>query len=434
MSRLNNRKIDAEIADAMRAGSERRIWDDDPKGLGLRIKPSGTATYFIQYRSPDTFKKVRHTLGQHGRLTLDQARKKAKSLLGGVTDGADPAQSKKAAVQAAREALTISELCDDYVRDAEEGVVTYRGRPKKANTLAIDKGRIKRHIKPTMGDKLVKDITSQEIERAMHDIRLGKTAVDERTGPYGRARVTGGAGVAGRTISLLGAILTYARKRGIRVDNPAHAVERPPDGKRNRTLAPVEYKAMGDALNALEGKGVNKLALQALHLLALTGCRKGEITNLKKFEIDTNYGCFRFEDTKTGAQNRPIGQSAMDVLGEVADSESEYVFPAKRGDGALEGKKVFSGVFAAAKLKGVTAHVLRHSYASVALDLGYSELTIAGLLGHSIGSVTGRYTHHVERSLVAAADRVSVAIAEYIVGAEVNTDEVVIYPSKNVNA
>ena len=131
MSRLNNRKIDAEIADAMRAGRERRIWDDDPKGLGLRIKPSGTATYFIQYRSPDTYKKVRHTLDQHGRLTLDQARKKAKSLLGGVTDGADPAQSKKAAEQAAREALTISELCDDYVRDAEEGVVTYRGRPKK---------------------------------------------------------------------------------------------------------------------------------------------------------------------------------------------------------------------------------------------------------------------------------------------------------------
>lgn len=80
MPRLSIRKIDAEIADVIKIGREKRIWDDEPKGLGLRIKPTGTATYFIQYNSPETFKKVRHTIGQHGRLTLDQARRKAQSL------------------------------------------------------------------------------------------------------------------------------------------------------------------------------------------------------------------------------------------------------------------------------------------------------------------------------------------------------------------
>lgn len=418
MSRLNNRKIDAEIADALVAGKERRVWDDDPKGLGLRIKPTGTATYFIQYRSPETYRKVRHTLGQHGRLTLDQARKKAKSLLGRITDGADPAHEKEAAAQAAREALTISQFCDDYLKDAKAGIVTYRGKTKKASTLAIDNGRIERHIKPTIGHKLVKDITSHDIEGAMDDIRLGKTAVDVKTGPRGRARVTGGAGTARRTITLLGGILSYAIKRGIRTDNPVRSVDLPPDGKRTKALEPDEYRKFGDALRELPGRGVNKSALKALHIIALTGCRKGEVTNLKKDEIDVSSSCFRFEDTKTGAQIRPIGSAAIDALQNIKCTEGEYVFPARSGEGGLDGKKVFREVFATAKLKGVTAHVLRHSYASVALGLGYSELTIAGLIGHSIGSVTGRYTHHVDRSLVAAADKVSATISERMFGKE----------------
>jgi hypothetical protein len=60
----------------------------------------------------------------------------------------------------------------------------------------------------------------------------------------------------------------------------------------------------------------------------------------------------------------------------------------------------------------VTPHVFRHSYATVAFELGYSELIIAGLLGHRLSSVTSRYAHQVDHGLADAADRVSKEIAK----------------------
>lgn len=416
MSKLTLSKVKAEISQARREGRDCRIWDDNPKGLGLRIKPSGTATYFIQYLSPVTFKKARHTIGQHGRVTLDEARKAARVLFADIVKGADPNLTKKLAEQEAAGALTVSELCDDYLRDAKAGLVTCRGKPKKAGTLKIDEGRIERHIKPLLGKKLARDIIQADVERAMHDIRLGKTAINVKTKPRGRARVTGGAGTASRAVTLLGAIYTYAIKRNVRSDNPVSGVERPPDGRRTRTLSPDEYKALGKTLDALESKGSNRLALQAIRVLALTGCRKGEVLKLKSNEIDGNAGCLRFEDTKTGAQSRPVGRTALDILNKISDDERKYVFPASRGKGTLDGKKMFQKVFAEAKLNGVSAHVLRHSFASVALEIGYSELTIAGLLGHSAGSVTARYAHHVDRALVAAANEVSAVISSRMKG------------------
>jgi integrase len=71
-----------------------------------------------------------------------------------------------------------------------------------------------------------------------------------------------------------------------------------------------------------------------------------------------------------------------------------------------------------AGLTGVTPHVLRHSYASIAAELGYSELTIAGLLGHAAGSVTAGYVH-LDQALVSAADRVAGVIGAALDGVPV---------------
>ena len=62
---------------------------------------------------------------------------------------------------------------------------------KKPSTLATDKGRIERHIKPLLGRKRVKDITQNDIRRFMKDVAAGKTRADEKTGKHGRAIVTG---------------------------------------------------------------------------------------------------------------------------------------------------------------------------------------------------------------------------------------------------
>jgi integrase len=60
----------------------------------------------------------------------------------------------------------------------------------------------------------------------------------------------------------------------------------------------------------------------------------------------------------------------------------------------------------------VTPHVLRHSFASLAADLGYSEPTIAALVGHKGRSITSRYVHSADAVLLAAADTVACRTAE----------------------
>ena len=64
-----------------------------------------------------------------------------------------------------------------------------------------------------------------------------------------------------------------------------------------------------------------------------------------------------------------------------------------------------------AKLKGVTPHVLRHTFASVAGGLGFSELTIAGLPEHTGRGVTQRYVH-LDKALLLAADKVAEEIEQ----------------------
>jgi hypothetical protein len=58
-------------------------------------------------------------------------------------------------------------------------------------------------------------------------------------------------------------------------------------------------------------------------------------------------------------------------------------------------------------LANVTPHLLRHSFTSIAKDLGFTEATIGTLVGHSRDSVTGRYIHTVDTLLVIATDTVA---------------------------
>ena len=106
----------------------------------------------------------------------------------------------------------------------------------------------------------------------------------------------------------------------------------------------------------------------------------------------------------------------MVALTLLTDTESQYLFPSSRGDGPLRDSKVIRRACDKAGFDGVSLHTLRHSFASVANELGYTEMTVAGLLGHRMRSVTSRYTHNVDRALVAASDRISALIAARMAG------------------
>jgi integrase len=253
-------------------------------------------------------------------------------------------------------------------------------------------------------------VTREDIEAFMHDVAAGKTASRTKTKPRGLARVRGGKGTATRTMGLLGAIFAYAVRHRMRTDNPVHGVTRFADGKRQRRLSDDEYKAFGDALRQAHSENIWPAAIAAARFLALTGWRSGEALGLRWDEIDLARRTATLGDTKTGRSVRPLSLAACDVMRSLSRS-GDLVFPATRGKGdvIMSGfKKLWKRI---AKLGGlppdVTPHVLRHSFASLAADLGYSEPVIAALVGHQGRSTTSRYVHSADAVLLAAADAVA---------------------------
>jgi len=330
----------------------------------------------------------------------------------------------------------MAELCRRYLLAAEDGLILgKRRRPKKASTLETDRGRIERHIKPLLGTRRVIDLTSADITRFLRDIATGKTKADIKTRKRGRAIVRGGRGTASRTVGLLGGILSYAVSEGIRADNPVRGVSRFADGKRRFVLAPGQYRTLGQMLGLAAQRGENPKAIAGVKLIALTGCRLTEVVKLRKSEADRAVGCFRFVDTKENENIRPIGSVAFDIIdGLDIPEESEYVLSADRGQTYYGGlPKAWLRIRAlvdAADIAGVdqlgnlTLHGLRHAFASVANELGYTEATRAALLGHAgTHSQTGDYTHHLDSVLVAAANRVSERIHSMMTGRDMQASE-----------
>ena len=258
-----------------------------------------------------------------------------------------------------------------------------------------------------------------DIEALQRDVASGKSAQKKRAGRGGTPR--GGRGVAARTVSMVGTILEYARRQGLVDTNVARGVQKFAIGKRTRFLSYEELSELGKALEIAQEHGENRTALAAITALALTGCRRQEILDLPWDWLDGQRRCIRFGDTKTGAQLRPIGAAAVTHLMAQAKRENcGWVFPASNGVGSFVGApRIFQRICTAAKIEGVSLHTLRHTFASVAADLGYSELTIAGLLGHRGSSVTARYAHVPDRALIAAADHVAEHIATALTGEKV---------------
>jgi integrase len=390
------------------------VWDAAVTGFAARRQRGSAISYLVYYRTTEGRQRW-HAIGRHGSpWTPETARKEARRILGQVSAGADPAAEKRAA----RKAKTITELCDLYLADAEKGrVLTRRKAEKKPSTLATDRGRIERHIKPLLGRMTVPAVDREDVERFMHAVAEGETAARIKTGLHGLARVQGGKGTATRTVGLLGAIFTYAVRHRMRSDNPVHGVMRFADGRRERRLSDEEYGALGEALHGAQAAGIWSAAIASARFLALTGWRTGEAVGLRWTEVDLARRTARLGDTKSGRSIRPLSHAACGVLAKLPRISGDRVFPASRGgpDTVLHFKKFWPRIAKAADLPAdVTPHVLRHSFASLAADLGYSEPTIGALVGHKGHSVTSRYLHSADAVLLAAADAVANRTAELL--------------------
>jgi integrase len=407
----------------MRPGETR--WDagkGSVTGFAARRQKGQAVAYILKYRTQDGRQRW-HTIGRHGApWTPDMARSEARRILGEVTKGHDPAGDK----QEARKAETVSALRDAYLEAAKAGhILTRRKQAKKPSTLDGDRGRIERHIKPLLGNLKVPAVTSADIERFSDAVSEGKTRARFKTGKHGLARVTGGRGTATRAMGLAGAIFAFAVRRRLRADNPVRGVPRHAYEERQRRMTQADYAALGEALGSMP-ETIWPVGVAAARFLALSGWRRGEVLALKWTEVDLAARTARLEDTKTGSSLRPLSHAACDVLRSLPRL-AELVFPSSIGTSKpMRGfHKIWLRIAKKAELPSdVTPHVLRHSFASLAADLGFSELTIAALLGHKKATVTSKYAHHADAVLLQAADAVADRIAVLLGWAKPTADVV----------
>lgn len=401
MAKLTKRVVDA--ADVRE--KDYFIWDDELPGFGLRVFASGKRSYLIQYRAAGRTR--RFTIGLHGIWTPETARQEAKVQLGRVARGDNPSEER----QLDHKAVTVKELCALYVADLNAGLILGKGgRPKKPTTIVTDTGRIERHIVPLIGARRVKDLAKADINKVLKDIMAGKTRVSVKTKKLrGKAIVRGGAGTATRTVGLLGGILTYAVEAGIIDRNPAHGIKKPKDNVRNRRLTEDEYHTLGGILREAAENEKYVMTVDIIRQIAMTGCRRTEMIRLMRTEVDAEGSCLRLVDSKEGASIRPIGIPVVEYLEERCQKlTGTYVFPGQGEDNAFGSfPNHWEQIFKDTALADVTPHVLRHSFASIANDLGFTEVTIAALVGHSKGSVTSKYIHTLDTALIMAADTIS---------------------------
>ncbi len=410
--KLTKRTVDALQADP--EGHDVTYFDDEIRGFGVRVKKSGTKSYIFKYRNRYGQQRKLH-IARVGDITADKARIRAEKLRGRVADGQDPAADRNAD----RKAQTVAQLCDEYL-EAEKGRI-------KASTLAVDKSRIERHVKPLLGSLPVASLTAADMEKFLRDVMAGKSVKPVPKPAEGKkvkrprgGVASGGPAVAARTLGMLGTILERAVRDRVLAKNPARGIKRPKDEEAKPAFSFDKVKALGKALREIaEEKGAierpeAKVGRQAIRALLLTGFRRMEGLTLKHEMIDAAAHCVRFKDTKSGKQTRAIGRSAIEHFATIKSKNakaSDFVFPGSSEAGHLVGlPKMWERIAARADIKDVTPHGLRHWFASAATELGYSDLIIGALLGHAKKGITGRYATAPDPALVAAADRISLAL------------------------
>ena len=263
MALLNKKFIDAIICNEN--DKDKTYFDDKLSGFGIRIRGS-SMSYIVMYRN-QYGQKRKLTIGKTNQISVMDARKKAEQILANIKlNNADPVSEKNEL----KRTMTIGDLCDLYIAEGEDN--------KKPSTIMNDKSRIKRHIKPLIGNMPVKCINKGTVEKLVLDIENGKTAITEKSDKIrGLANVRGGRSIAKRTVEMLGSIFSFAVRRGIMSENPVIGVPKPKTNKREEFLTLNDFTNFGKALEIAKLLKFNNIAINAILLLALTGCRKNEI-------------------------------------------------------------------------------------------------------------------------------------------------------------
>jgi integrase len=258
----------------------------------------------------------------------------------------------------------------------------------------------------------MRSLTQSDIAKFQADVAAGRNKADVRTKKRGRAIIIGGPGTAARSLGTLSAILSWAVGRKLIDTNPAKGVPQLKLRKRDASLTPDELSQLVETVETMQDAAeLSRNAATAIKLLAMTGCRKGEILSLKWAWVNFEHGLMRLPDSKTGQKAVALGASALALLADLPRS-GEYVLPAGRGNEHYKGLgKEWRRVRARAGLPNFRVHDLRHAFASFAVADGASLYIVGKALGHTQSRTTERYAHLAQDPVRTAAERVAARVA-----------------------
>jgi integrase len=407
------------------------LWDGELRGFGVQVEASGSKTYFVRYRPKGHGRSgIRrfYKIGRHGELTPDEARERAKRVLGSVADGADPAaelSAGRAAYVEHRDAITVHRLGEIFFAEH----ITMKRRASTARLCAI---LLRRHVFPNIGNNPAEALTRAVVAK-MH---AGMAATPPN---------------ANRVLGVVSSMYSFAAKRGLVPEgfNPARGIEKYREQGRERYLTSDELQHLGLALVDAETIGIpwevdlsdpkskhtpkiwkgqrdllDPYAVAAVRLLLFTGARLREVLNLKWEHVDLERGLLFLPDSKTGKKTIILNAASSAILVRLmALANGEGHRPAGgfviRGD--IDGKprsdlkRPWAAVRRHAGLDGVRLHDLRHTFASIGAGASLGLPVVGRLLGHSQPQTTARYAHldadPLRRAADIIGDRITAAMA-----------------------
>jgi integrase len=429
---MSNQRITKRAVDALRCpfGSDRVfLWDSGLAGFGVAAMPSGRKIYVAQYRQQKRSRRIK--LGEHGRLTPDEARTLAKEVLGAVAQGKDPIEERRSR-QAVR---SFREVGVDFMR--------LHVAAKKKPRTHDEYGRLLRlHLYPAFGSKPISSINRADVGR-LH------TALSDRPS------------AANRCLALFDTIWNWAAARGeIAGNSPSKGLERNQEASRERYLTTDELRRLGRALREAETVGlpwlidetgpkakhlpragratvVDPHAVAAIRLLMLTGARLREILDARWDYVDWDRGMMFLPDSKTGRKTLYLSDVALSILEGIPKiAGNSHIIPGARvGEPRSDLKRPWAAIARAAGLiaiadlepdpkrkqrrtsraqPSVRLHDLRHTFASMGAGSSLGLPVIGKLLGHSQARTTQRYAHLDADPLRKAANLIGSQIAAVV--------------------
>lgn len=249
-------RINKSNVDALRPGvAEVVLWDDKVAGFGLKVMPSGTKTYLFQYRLGGRAGRTRRvTIGKHGSLTPDKARKQAEDLAGLVSNGVDPQQLKQ---DNARKAVDLA--FKGYAQSFVDECLKVRWKTSHKDGEAL----LRLYAIPVLGNKPLHEINRSDIKAVLQKAK-GKVATSRNL------------------FAVLRRLFRWAVSEGDIAVSPVTGMEPPPlPVKRDRVLSDQELKLAWQASDKL-GYPFGPF----VRLLIVTGQRLEEVSGLEWSELD----------------------------------------------------------------------------------------------------------------------------------------------------